>query len=372
MPRSPRRRIAKGIFADASGLAGIVKANGQQKEHHYPAGTPLDVIRRWQNETRRQLEKHIVRAPRGTLLADVDRYIPQIKNLTSWRERRSELRAWCKRHGNIHRGRITPDLIRETISVWAEDGVAPKTLTNRLNALAMLYRALDGQGIPTPCDEIRRPKGPDTVKEAVAPEIIRRVEANLRDRERRGLLRDATTRARFMVLAACGRRPSELKRAEPTDVDLERRVWTPRNGKGGLSDPIYLNDDMLAAWTFFAAVNAWGDFCSNSFPRVLRSAGWPAAIRPYNLRHSVGITMSESGVDLADIQVHMGHTRISTTRRFYVPVLNSRIQRASQTIAGRIAWPKEALAGKAAVKKDEDEKDEDEKAEGKKKGLKTA
>jgi integrase len=48
--------------------------------------------------------------------------------------------------------------------------------------------------------------------------------------------------------------------------------------------------------------------------------------------------MSESGVDLADIQQHMGHKRIDTTRRHYVPVLGSRLQRASELIDGRFGW----------------------------------
>jgi integrase len=172
----------------------------------------------------------------------------------------------------------------------------------------------------------------------VDPAIVVRVAKQLEAREKKGLIRDAKTRARFMVLAACGRRPSEVMRTQRSDVDLVRRVWTVRDGKGGESPGVYLNNDMLAAWRVFVKAKAWGTFETSSFAKVLRSAGWPKAVRPYNLRHTVGISLSEAGVDLADIQAHMGHKRIATTRKFYVPVLSSRMEAASRLLEGRLGW----------------------------------
>ena len=45
-----------------------------------------------------------------------------------------------------------------------------------------------------------------------------------------------------MVIASTGVRPAELKRAEPQDVDLERRVWLVRTAKGGAPRVFWLND----------------------------------------------------------------------------------------------------------------------------------
>ena len=70
--------------------------------------------------------------------------------------------------------------------------------------------------------------------------------------------------------------------------------------------------------------------------KVLRTAGWPAGVRPYNLRHSLGIALSESGVDFADVAGVLGHKDVRTTRRSYVPVLNSRMERAAKAIEGRL------------------------------------
>ena len=338
MPRSTRTRIGKGIYRDASGIASVVTAGEHRREVRWAVGTPIETIKRWRERTRRDLQKLAPSTPRGTLSADLVRYVRQIQHLASWRERRAELRAWEKLYGDVHRARLTSDHIRRTIGAWSEAGVSQKTINNRVWSLSNLFHVLDGDEAPTPCDEIHLARPLKTPPVAVTPTLVVRVDAQLQEHEAAGLLRSAHTRARFRVMAACGRRPSEVMRAVPTDVDLARRVWTPRNGKGGLSDPIYLNDDMLAAWTFFAAAGAWGAFCTSSFARVLHHCGWPLTVRPYNLRHSVGIAMSDAGIDLSDVQVHMGHSRIATTRHFYVPAVRGRMQLASAAIDHRFTW----------------------------------
>src|SRR5690606_18547271 len=120
--------------------------------------------------------------------------------------------------------------------------------------------------------------------------------------------------ARFMVIAATGARPGQVKRTTPRDVDLKRRVWLIPSAKGGEAVALYLNDDMLAAWETFIEADAWGDFNTGSFARRLRNAGWPSGVRPYNLRHSVGMELGERGVDFRVIADMLGHTDERTTR----------------------------------------------------------
>jgi integrase len=148
-----------------------------------------------------------------------------------------------------------------------------------------------------------------------------------------------------MVRAATGRRPVEIMRALPEDVDLERRIWRVSDAKGGWSEGLYLNDDMLEAWRVFAEADAWGAFNTGSMAEVLRAAGWPEGIRPYNLRHSIGIGLSELGHDLADVGGWLGHSDIRTTRSAYVPVLHSRMQRLSESLSGRLAGLERAILG---------------------------
>ena len=77
----------------------------------------------------------------------------------------------------------------------------------------------------------------------------------------------------------------------------------------------------------------------------------PVGYRDYTegthaLRHTVGISLSEAGADLSDVQAHLGHKQLSTTRRHYVPVLGSRMQRLSESIEGRFQWPEEAVTAR--------------------------
>ena len=87
---------------------------------------------------------------------------------------------------------------------------------------------LDGPRALTPVDNVAQLTVPDSVKVLVPANVFRMVAANLED---------AKTRARFMVIASTGVRPAELKRAEPGDIDIDRRVWAVRTAKGGAPRP---------------------------------------------------------------------------------------------------------------------------------------
>lgn len=340
MPRGARRRLRKGIYADRVGLSGQLCVRGHRRERRFPFGTSLEEIQRWIDDTRRLLEIDTPAMPRGTLGKDAETYYLAVRDLVGFVSRRAEIRAWVAALGaNTRRSAITAADVRKARGQWLIDGVAPKTINNRVFSLQHLYRTIDGARYSTPCDEVeplpvhRRPavRVPDS--------IIRQIEAAMRAKEAAGELRDAKTRARFMVFAATGKRPSEIGRTQPADVDLARRVWIPRDGKGGFCPGVYLNDDMLAAWQLFAAVEAWGEFDSGSFAKRIRAAGLPKDLAPYQLRHTVGIALSEAGIDMKDISDHLGHKRTETTRRYYVPVLATRMQLASEALDGRkLGW----------------------------------
>lgn len=352
--RKDRVKIADGVWRDGIGYSVIVHVRGAgQKEKRFPLAIPVDEIFRWQNETRIRLLSLAERgsAP-GTFARDAQRYLNAFtKHLAGAKARRIEIRAWVKEFGERPRGTIRPEDVGRARTKWltvpqmqprgiAPKTLSPKTINNRVAALRHLYHALDGKRAWTPADDLSPLAVHRTPIVRIADALLLKVEATLAAHERHKFLKDAKTRARFRVLISTGRRPSELMRAKPDDVDLDRRLWIPRDGKGGFSPGVYLNDDMLAAWELFIAAEAWGTFSTNSFARTLRTAGWPTGLRPYNARHTLGITMSERGVDLDDVGAHLGHKRRETTRKHYVPVLNSRLQEASEAIDGRFsrAW----------------------------------
>ena len=326
-----------------------------QKEKRFAPNTPARVIKAWKIAMRAKLLKRAPKAVerdyrRDTLAGDAPRYYALIKHLSSFgASRRKEIRAWFPYLGNVHRHMITKADVLKVRGIWLEKGtettkrpLAAKTINNRITALRDLYHVLDGEDAPTPCDGIKQlppAKVPPQIVSAatvnaVLEKLAERAIKNGRGRPCRHALED---RARLMVLASTGKRPCELERAQPGDVDLRRRVWVTRDAKGGFSPGIYLNDEMILAWEAFIEAEAWGTIPGH-FSRRLHAAGWPTDVRPYNLRHSTWIEASERGIDLADIQAGAGHRKIATTRIHYVPVIASRMQKMSEALAGRFGW----------------------------------
>lgn len=330
------------------GIRHTVKVNGIQRECRFAAGTPKRVITAWKIREKAKLLKRfpVSSLPRtgnaGTFAADVDRYLPLVRHLHDWVTRRAEIRHWLPHFGGKHRHAITQEDVLRVRGVWVGHGRAAKTINNRVTALRDLFRKLDGDA-PTPCDGVQPLKPARIPIVVVDPTMVNSVLATLAARAQpnglkgRPVLHAAQDRARLMVLASTGKRPCEVGRAQPQDVDLTRRVWGVRDAKGGWSEGMYLNDEMLAAWQEFGRVEAWGPI-PDHFERRLRDAGWPKGLKPYALRHSTWITASERGADLADIQAGAGHRNLSTTRNHYVPVLASRMQRLSELLDGRFGW----------------------------------
>lgn len=345
MPRRGKRRtIATRCYEDGTGrvITYDDPRTGKQKEIRFPPQTPITDMRK-EAARRIALVSGSGRSDSytGTLDAAVDTWEPLEQTLSSWRERRAELRAWCKaeirgkRVGAMRFTSIDHQIARTVMSQWAAAGVKPKTIRNRRWVLQHLYRLLQGPRSATPVDDIAPPPKTKTIPMAIDPGHVLTVIGKLIERERAGLLRDAKTRARFMLRAVTGKRPAEIMRAQPGDVDLERREWRVRDAKGGWGEGLYLNDEMLAAWQLFIDADAWGTFETSAQAITLRAAGWPATVRPYELRHSAGIALSDAGVDLADISGFLGHTDLRTTRQTYVPIRQARMQRASEALNGR-------------------------------------
>ena len=325
-----------------------VKVAGVQRERHFAHGTKVRIITAWKTHVRAQLlRKYSAAADRAVrrdrLAADAERYYPQIKHLSDWGQRRSEIRAWLKAGlADRHRHLIVRADVLRIRGVWIEAGVAPKSVNNRVTALRNLYHVLDGDDSPTPCDGVKplptHKSPPVLVPAATVNAVLAVLTGPAKDGRGRPTTERAQTAARLMVLASTGKRPSELMRAEPGDVDLERRVWSVRDGKGGWSEGAYLNTEMRIAWQAFVDADAWGWYSTTRHARRLRAAGWPDGVRPYNARHATWITASERGADLSDIQAGAGHRHQATTRTHYVPVLHSRMQRLSELLDGRFGW----------------------------------
>jgi site-specific recombinase XerD len=335
MTTKRRKRIGKGIYRDMYGLSATVKVgtgdHAFQREKRFTFDTPFKDIRAWQGAMRselRLLQDRPVNSSRGTLDADARCYLAQVKHLASYKSRVCEVDAWTAEYGRLRRSQITAEHVRKARAAWLAKDYRPKTVNNRVQTLQHLYRTLDGPRAPTPADDVKPLPVPPSQKVLVPAKVFRTVAANLTD---------PRTKARFMVIASTGVRPSEVKRTQPGDVDMDRRAWIVRTAKGGEPRALWLNDDMKAAWEAFIAADAWGHFDASDYAKALYAAGWPKDVRPYQARHSMALELGERGVDIGDIQGVLGHRQVATTRKHYAPVLVSRLKQASQTMAGRFS-----------------------------------
>lgn len=348
MPRGKRLRIAKGIYRDNYGLAVVVSVGRRSREKRFSFHTSLPELKKEQQKLRTELHEQDDRPVRGTLRATAATYLKLVSYLatSTWRGRKCEIDAWVALYGPQPLNKITKDAVLRARNTWLSDNVSPKTINNRVGALRHLYHTIGRSSTPTPCDDVPPLTSVQQPPEPVPADLVKTVAARLVARVSASEELPATL-ARFLVLTSTGVRPSELARARPDDLNLAHGFWRVRTGKGGFRTPMPLNADMVAAWTYFVAVDAWCPLDAHGAPiafdvsdydKRLYLAGWPPSIPPYRARHTFGWELSEAGVDLSDIQLLLGHKQIATTRTHYVGPIVARLAKATQTVNERLGY----------------------------------
>ncbi len=135
-------------------------------------------------------------------------------------------------------------------------------------------------------------------------------------------------RAILMAQDAGGLRISEACRLRPEDIDSKRMLLHIRAGKGGRDRYTLLSRRLLeflrgyfrkhrpSGW-LFPGKTATGYACPQTTRNVFRAATTAAGISkrvtPHVLRHCFATHLMESGVDIAVIQVLLGHGSLRAT-----------------------------------------------------------
>jgi integrase len=341
MARTFVRTLAPGQYLYTSHIVTRVKWRGERLTELWALNSDPDERARWVQRAKSQLMDRAADrgtpAPtttkRGTLQAAVTAFLETRVGRAGYSAEIFHLKAWTVLYGSLRRSQITTRQIDLAIAGWRTAGTSAQTIIHRCRAFRVMWRYHDGPKARTPIEDAQVPKQPRPHPVGLPAGTIPTVAANLQ--------RDTSSKApqhfaRFCVLATTLQRPCQMVRAQPTDVDLVRRVWQVRSAKNEPSHPIPLNADMVIAWQAFIAANCWGPYRAATFRKALRRAGFTASVRPYNLRHEGAIFALERGADLGDLQGLLGHTHIETTRRNYGPLADARQRRISEQMTGRL------------------------------------
>ena len=310
-----RRTIAKGVYEDAYGYE-VRWRDGRPQSKRFPPDAPLGELKAFRARMQRQAGDRRRVEGDGSFVRDVARFLRTRRGRPCFKSDRAHLRAWTKLFRRQSRFAVTSADIQKAVNGWAAR-YSPREIRHRVKLLQQLFRHVD-PGYPTPCAGVKLPKIVKRKPRPVADAILNGVALRLRHQEEIGRLRTAKTRARYLLLALTGVRPAQLQRARPDDLDLARGVWYVDPAKGDEGTVIALNDGIRAAWALFIAAQAWGAYDGRSFSKTLKRNGWPAGVRPYQLRHTVGQRLKELDVGLGDIQEYMGHSSPVTTEQAYL------------------------------------------------------
>ncbi|MBF6298197.1 site-specific integrase [Nocardia amamiensis] len=252
-------------------------------------------------------------------------------------------------------------------------GNAPKTVANKHGYLFGLMDSLRRQGIITknPCEGTKLPRVDQAEMTFLEPDEFAALEEALPEQWR--LL------VRFLV--ASGVRWGEATALRVGDVDRRhntiriRRAWKYTGGARVLGAPktkkskrtINVDPDLIAelplsgrtygAWLF---TNRQGNAIQIStfykqvwVPTLARLATDPAdplhgkTPRIHDLRHTCASWMLDEGVPIGDVQEHMGHESIQTTKDRYGHCSRDAGKRAAAAIGKRLTKPKPHLAAVA-------------------------
>ena len=322
------KAVAPGIYRLDNGSYRVIARVGDRKtgpkprEKRFPSGTGLRVMKRWQEDQRAELRRQDLRPVRGTLSADMPRYLLLAsRQLEHPKHRESELGAWLTRFAHRRRDSIETEELEEQVREWRQAGIAASTIRHRLSALSSLYRELDGRRAYNPVADVERPSEPRPSTNAVPLEDLITVLAALAARVAKHN-RGWKTLARCKVIALTGMRHSQVGRLMREDIWLDQDpplVIVNKPGKDGKPHWKPLTAEAVAAFRLFIENDAFGKFSASSVYKSWKLACEEAGVtffNPYRLRHTYATTLRAGGMDLADVQELVGHTSSKTTARY--------------------------------------------------------
>ncbi len=206
--------------------------------------------------------------------------------------------------------------IRAFLQTLIRRNVSNSYLNQAINAIKFYYEVV--LGMPNRFYEIERPRKESKLPTVISKEEILTIIENTNNIKHRCIIE---------LLYGSGLRRSELLNLKLVDVDSKRMLIRVEGSKGNKDRHTLLSQTALEdlrvyfkEWrpqTYLFEGQNGGKYSGESVLKIVKSAALKSRIRqsitPHVLRHSFATHLLESGVDLRQIQVLLGHGSSKTT-----------------------------------------------------------
>jgi integrase len=224
---------------------------------------------------------------------------------------------------------ITKRVLRELQETMGDEGSSKSTINKYTNVVTGALRYFyDREELETAVPRVARFKEPETKVRF------------LTDEEMAAMLvaePDFRLRTYWQAAMEIGSRTGDCRTMLWADFDWVNGTYVVGNGKVDKPQAVPLNRTLLDA---FQALKDAGherpfDFTNNQirvgFRRIKRLSGVDdKRVTPNTMRHTCATQLLASGADLKEVQMWMGHSKITTTQR-YTQVMPQRLMRLRDT-----------------------------------------
>jgi len=206
--------------------------------------------------------------------------------------------------------------IRAFLQVLIQRNVSNSYLNQAINAIKFYYEVV--LGMPNRFYDIERPRKESKLPTVISKEEVLSIIENTKNIKHKCVVQ---------TLYSGGLRRSELLNLKIEDIDSKRMLIRVQRAKGNKDRYTLLSEILLKdlriyymEWhpkTFLFEGQNGGQYSGETVLKIVKAAATKAGIRqsitPHVLRHSFATHLLESGVDLRQIQVLLGHGSSKTT-----------------------------------------------------------
>jgi integrase/recombinase XerD len=266
-------------------------------------------------------------------------YLPQIRHLAAYTERKIDIERWASLFKGRNRNTIKAGEIRKHVSAWAGGigterkdrhgnvikgkKLSASTLNHRLSALSNFYELLNGKRGWNPVLEVERFQEQEKPIRVVSEAWLKKIVANLQPN---------VTGARLRCLIYTGMRPKQLERAQREDIDLDNGTVWVRAAKGGRTNLISLPEAGVGAFRDLIGFadnttlherfrHKWGqpiaqESANAALKRAALAAGYTGPITRYVFRHSFATLMLDKGASTRQVQQQLTHSSLELVEQY--------------------------------------------------------